>query len=108
MDQALNILLQVLFMLGVALLYYFFQRRRIMKHEKIEIAHIIDEFINDHSEYEQAKEYLNNLQEANEQRNYSKLLELVIAPDSHLPEDSKNFIRDIDNRLEFLIKSSRQ
>ena len=106
MDQALTILFELLVLIGFGYLYYLFQKRKIIRRDQIEIIQIIDEFILDHTDIEKASDYLANLKETSHARDYKNLLELLRNPDTNLPIDAQDFLKDMDDRILFLVRKS--
>ena len=104
MGQALTILLEFLVLIGFALIYYLFQRRRILKRDKAEIKEIIDDFVEANNQLTEVKAYLEDLQQASNDQNYPRLLELSQSPDTKLPQDAQDFLKDLDDRISFHVR----
>lgn len=104
MSLALQLLLELLVFIGFGLLFYYFQKRKIMRNDAIEIMEILDEVIRQEQDVPEANDFLDQLAKANHERNYPKLLELIQATPKSLSTEGKEILRDLDDRIAFHLK----
>lgn len=104
MSQALGLLLEILVLIALGLLYYYYQKRKIIRQDQIEIMQLIDEILRGEENISQARDYLHQLGEASNTRNYSVLYDLTQNPHPSLSQDAKEALRDMDDRIKFYLK----
>lgn len=98
----------------VALGYYWYQKKKIIRNDKVDIYHTLKEMTEDmykfvqkndqHSNLSNIKTYTDQLHSNNETQNYVELIKLIENPPENLPEAFMDALPSIHEQVIFHVK----
>lgn len=101
MGSLLGILFELLLLAAFGFLYYLFQKRRIIRIDKIEIF----EIISDLAEEYKTNEFVQKLQVANNEQNYHSIETLLLNAPNDFKQKENEVIELLIDKVKFHTKS---
>ena len=109
MNDILKIALEFGFLALLGLAYYWYQRRKIINNDKLEIFHGLQELVEDLKKAQEVKtkfqtefsSLIENIETYNNENNYSELSHLFSNPPHFLSEELKNAFEYFKKQVDF-------